>query len=88
MQGCRSPWNRRGSRGPCLSPQILTDNLFLYLNKERQTMPNILLTAPLPGFPDFTTALNMLLSLRGLTDLSLQNILPTIIKQFFCVAGE
>ena len=83
MQGCRSPWSRRGPRGPCLSPHSLTDNLIPYLNKGRQ-----ITNCPPPGFSDFPTALNMLLSLRGLTDLSLQIILPTIIKQFFCVADE
>ena len=82
MQGCQSPWNRRGSKGAMPPPHILTDNLILYLNKGRQIMPNILLTALLPDFQtSLPTALNMILSLRGLTDLSLQNILPKYYHQ-------
>ena len=51
MQGCQSPWNRRGSKGAMPPPQILTDNLILYLNKGRQIMPTILLTAASPHPP-------------------------------------
>ena len=78
-----------GAEGPMPPPQILTDHLTLYLNQGRQITLTILLITPRPTeFLDFPTALNMLVCLWGLTDLSLQNILPTIIKRFFCITNE